>query len=115
MIYNQSRIIMSNDILGISALIITNLGGYYGMWKYFDNRFERMSKEHDLKNAQIYERLNDHKKYVDDKFISQPMCRVMHEATSTNLAGLETRIASRFDKIEQRIEAILTRIMDKLK
>lgn len=86
------------------TLIATQIGSNVAMYKYFDGRINR-----------IYERFDNHKKYLDEKFVGKDICKISHDNTSTNLTGVETRMSTRFDKLEKRVEDSFNMIIDMLK
>ena len=95
---------MDKQLLAVLGLLITNAGFLFGMWKHFDSRLSR-----------VYERFDEHKEHVENKFVQKEHCKISHDSTANNLAGIETRISERFDKLENRVENSFHMILDIIK
>jgi hypothetical protein len=93
---------MLGEILGLSALVATNGGINIGIYRYFNARL-----------AKVYERLDKVKEVANNEFVRKDMCKVLHEQTANNLEGSETRTNTRFDKLEEKMDRILSILTNK--
>ena len=98
---------MNVEIWTVIGLLIANAGFLYGMWKHLITQMEEYAREQSQKLSRVYERLDVHKKYIDDKFVLKDMCKVLHEQGTLNTVGLETRITLRMDKLESKFDQII--------
>ena len=78
------------------GVILTNLGSVIGVLKYFNSRFEN-----------LYRDLDVYKKEADTNYVRKDLCKVMHEQSALNIMGLETRLNSRIDKMEEKQDKML--------
>jgi len=92
------------DIAVISGILITNAAVNVGIYKYFDARINR-----------VYERLDEHKKENEIKFVRRDLCDVMHKNSSENIIGLELRIVNRFIQLEKKVDDSFDMILGILK
>jgi hypothetical protein len=44
---------------------------------------------------------------MDDEFVREKQCKIMHDNTAFNLAGVEKRMNDRLDKHDEKLEKIL--------
>ena len=102
---------MLGEWVGLSSLIATNVGINIGIYKYFNSRLDKLNAENDRKVNRIFERFDEHKKDMEEKFVRKDVCSVMHEQTANNLTGLETRMEKRLDKLEINIQASLQEVI----
>ncbi len=101
---------MFGEWIGLASLIATNVGINIGIYKYFNNRLDKLNAENDKKVNRIFERFDEHKKDMEEKFVRKDVCLVMHEQTAGNLSGLEVRMEKRLDKLEANIKDSLQEI-----
>ena len=95
---------MSGDVIGVGGLLLTNIGVIVGIFKYFNARINR-----------VYERFDEHKKTVENKYVLKEMCKIMHENSSSNLNGLEARINSSFNELKKEVKDNFTVVIDLMK
>lgn len=92
------------EIVAVGGLVFTFAASQWGIYKYFDGRLTKQNSEHDVKIARIYERLDEHKKNIDDKYVMRNICEVLHKSTVNNLEGVEKRLDERLSAFEMRLE-----------
>lgn len=95
---------MNTEIWSMIGLLITNAGFLFGMWKYFDARLNR-----------VYERFDEHKDTVEGIYVRKDNCSLLHNNTASNLAGVESRMDVRFDKLEDKVDKSFQLLLDLLK
>lgn len=83
---------MLGEWVGLASLIAVNAGINIGIYKYFNNRLDR-----------VYKRLDEVKDNIDTKYVRKDVCSVMHTQTANNLSGLETRITERLNKLDKTV------------
>ena len=86
------------------SLIATQVGTAIGIYKYFNARINK-----------VYERLDNVKDNAKDNYVQKEMCKVMHDNNTSNLGGIETRINSRFERLEEKVESAFNMIIGLLK
>ena len=95
---------MDKQLWTVIGLLLTNAGFLFGMWKYMDARIGR-----------VFERFDEHKNHIADKYVQKEYCKLLHDTASTNLLGVELRISEKFDKLEKRVESSFQMILDIIK
>jgi hypothetical protein len=95
---------MSGDVIGVGGLLLTNIGVIIGIFKYFNARINR-----------VYERFDEHKKEMADKYVLKDLCKIMHENSSSNLNGLETRINNSFNELKKEVKDNFAVVIDLMK
>jgi ribosomal protein S20 len=90
--------------IALWSLIATQVGAFVGMYKYFDSRINRS-----------YERMDENKKEAEREFVRKESCKILHANTAENLIGTESRIVTRFDKLDKKVEDMFNMIIDLLK
>lgn len=98
---------MSGELITVISLLIANAGFLYGMWKFLILRIDQKDVEHKKIEAKMWERLDEHKVYIDSNFVEKDMCKVLHNQGSLNTIGLETRITLRMDKLETKFDSMM--------
>lgn len=91
-------------LLVIIGLLLTNAGFLFGMWKYFDARILR-----------VYLRFGEHKATIENTYVRQGDCKLLHNNTADNLKGVDSRINIRFDKLESKVENNFAMVLDLLR
>ena len=92
------------ELWTVIGLLITNAGFLFGMWKYFEGRLSR-----------IYVRFDEHKDEVEGKYVRKDNCSLLHNATATNLTGVEHRMDERFDKLDKKVDESFSLILNLLR
>ena len=104
---------MTGELWTVIGLLLTNAGILFGMFKYLVARIEKVDEEHDKKIARVYERLDEHKDLITNKFVQKDMCKVLHDQGALNVTGLELRLTSRMDKLENKFDQIIALLTNK--
>ena len=94
------------EIIGIIGILLTLIGGF---WKVnssltsglnngikevedkFDKALHEHVKEEDEKRKRVYDRLDEIKKFADERFVTKEIINIMHEGTAKNLSSLEQK------------------------
>jgi len=87
--------------LALWGLVLSQIGAFIGMYKYFDSRINRS-----------YERMDENRKDVEREFVRKESCAILHANTAENLVGTESRMVARFDKLDKKVEDMLNMILD---
>jgi len=95
---------MDKQLWTVIGLLLTNAAFLFGMWKYFDSRLSR-----------VYERFDEHKDHIEDRYVRKDNCKLLHDNTAANLIGVETRIAQRFESLEKKVEDSFKMILEIIK
>jgi division protein CdvB (Snf7/Vps24/ESCRT-III family) len=95
---------MLGEWVGLGSLIAVNAGINIGIYKYFNNRLDR-----------VYSRLDEVRDKIDTQFVRKDVCSVMHTQTAQSLTGLEARITERFNKLEKEVSDHFKQLIELLK
>ena len=69
---------------GVLALAGVSIGTYIHVGK--------MKDEQEQKRARVYERLDEVKKDLDEKFVHKDICKVLHEQMARDLVDIKTDV-----------------------
>jgi hypothetical protein len=95
---------MFAEYLGLASLIAVNAGINIGIYRYFNNRLDR-----------VYTKLDSVKDDTRRDYLLKEVYTNEHLQIVENVKGIEERIEKRFDKVEDKIEQVLWNITDLLK
>lgn len=100
-------------IISVVGLLVTILSFFFGLLKYFQFRIDKVTKERDEKINRVYERLDEYKLTLEEKFVSKDVCTVLHTHNAENFKRLEERMEAGFKDIKQDIMTLINRQIDK--
>jgi hypothetical protein len=92
----------------LATFVATLIAACFILVRYINSADSTVIKDTDTKIGRVYGRLDEEKRYRDDCFVRKDMCKVLHEQTAFNLTASETRSNDRFDKLEKKVDQILS-------
>ena len=100
-----------NNIWAVLGLLLTNALALFSGFRYLIGRIEEIDKQHDIKEARIFARLDEVKDGIDNKFVLKENCSILHKNTADNLVGSENRTVIRIDRLEVKVETMMSEIL----
>ena len=95
----------------LATFMATMVLGCFGLIRYINAEDSTVIRDTDQKIGRTYTRIDEVKKYMDDEFVREKQCKIMHDNTAFNLAGVEKRMNDRLDKHDEKLEKILEIVM----
>ena len=95
----------------LATFMATMVLGCFGLIRYINSEDSTVIRDTDKMIGRAYTRIDEVKKYMDDEFVREKQCKIMHDNTAFNLAGVEKRMNDRLDKHDEKLEKILEIVM----
>jgi hypothetical protein len=87
---------ISSELMGIILALLGIIGFVLKIQFHYEGKIKR-----------VYERFDEYKKHVDEKFVMRDMCNVVHNNTAANFSSLEKRVEDGFKSIDEKITTLL--------
>jgi hypothetical protein len=68
----------------------------------------------DKKLSEVYETFNKYRESIEKNFVSKDVCDVLHKTSSENLTGIEFRLTSNFNRLEEKVEKNFTTFLEQM-
>ena len=84
------------EAIAIGSFVISTVGFMYKMTKdvaeikkQVTNDIQHIAEEEATRRARVYERLDEVKKFADEKFVNKDMCHVLHEQQAKDITEIK--------------------------
>jgi hypothetical protein len=96
--------------IGIGGFVLATISFMYKMTvdvaeikKQVTNDIKHIDETDNIKHSRIYERLDEHKKLSDIKFVEKDMCNILHKQTAEDIAEIKNDVKTLLrDKFQGR-------------
>ncbi len=89
------------ELSSLGGLAVSIITGIVGLYKYINARISR-----------VYERFDEYKKNMEEKFVVKDMCKVLHQNNTENFNKLEQRMEQGFKDTQEQIRDLSNKILD---
>lgn len=105
---------MEAQIIGTWVGIVASIvGTIIGLIKYFGTQLSKTRDESEARVSRVYERFDDYKKNIEEKFVYKDMCHNVHQNGSENFRRLEERVEKGFSELTANLNNLRDTIMNK--
>ena len=97
-----------NEWVPYGVVLVTFTIGIYKLYDTFNKKVSKAEEKAAKDLTRAYERFDEYKahieKVIDDRFVQKDLCEVMHANSANSLTGLEERINTRINTLEQTVK-----------
>lgn len=107
-------------VLTIAGIFIAILGLIYKVYSDNAKKVDAVNFEREKSIARVYQRFDEHKKYVEDQFVRSGTCDIVHSQSKREFDNLKIAMEKGFRELRddfksynQTMAALIGKVIDK--